>query len=96
MPKPDLKKRVAELSPRLREVLRLLSLGCSVNEIADILGLAPATVDNHRTRLYHLLGVTKASLLVRVAIKYRVSPVDETLTLGEKRRRGKKRDGWNS
>ena len=33
----DLKSRIATLTPRHRQVLRLVSLGCSVAEIADIL-----------------------------------------------------------
>ncbi len=95
MPAADLKTKVADLPPRLREILRLISLGCTVEEIAAILGLAPSTVDNHRTRLMHALGVDKSILLARIAIKYRVSGMDDTLTASEKRKRGRGKDGWN-
>ncbi|MCA9234314.1 MAG: response regulator transcription factor [Planctomycetales bacterium] len=95
MPTDDLKQRVATLTPRHREVLRLISLGCSVNEIAAILKLSPSTVDNHRTALMQRLAVEKSTLLTRIAIKSRLSKIDDQLTLGEKRRRGRKRDGWN-
>ena len=95
MPAADMKARLASLTPRQREVLRLISLGCSVAEIADILGTATSTIDNHRTALMAKLGIGKSVLLTRIAIKYRVSKVDETLTLSEKRRRGRGKDGWN-
>ena len=37
----------------------------------------------------------KAALLVRIAIKHRVSPLNDRLTAAEKRRSGRRRDGWN-
>ena len=95
MPSADMKSLVATLTPRQREVLRLISLGCTVAEIADILGTATSTIDNHRTALMRHLGIGKSVLLTRIAIKYRVSKVDETLTLSEKRKRGRGKDGWN-
>ena len=91
----DLRAAVADLPPRLREILRLIALGCSIEDIANILGLAPSTVDNHRTRLMNALGVYKSTLLVRIALKYKVSHIDEKLTAGEKRKRGGGKDGWN-
>ena len=90
-----MKQRVAALPPRLREVARLLSLGCTVDEAAAILRLSPSTVDNHKTRLMKALGTDKSTLLVRLAIKYRLSSIDDKLTATEKRRSGRKGDGWN-
>lgn len=95
MPIPSLKERLNNLTPRHREVLQLISLGCSVGEIAKILQLSPSTVDNHRSAIMRRLQVEKSTLLVRIAIKARISKVDDKLTLSEKRRRGKKQDGWN-
>lgn len=83
------------LSERERQVVRLISLGCSVAEAAKILGLSPNTVDNHKSRAMAKLGVEKTALLVRRAIKHRISPLNDKLTAAEKRKRGKKRDGWN-
>lgn len=94
MPIP-MKQRVANLTKRQREVVRLTSLGCTVEEIAAVLGIAVATADNHRLSAMRALGVGKATLLTRIAIKYRVSPLDETLTASEKRKSGRKKDGWN-
>lgn len=83
------------LSERERQVVRLISLGCTVEESAKILGLSPNTVDNHKSRAMSKLGVDKTALLVRRAIKQRISPLNDRLTATEKRKRGKKRDGWN-
>jgi DNA-binding CsgD family transcriptional regulator len=91
----SMKQRVANLTKRQREVVRLTSLGCTVEEIAAILDIAVATADNHRLSAMRTLGVGKATLLTRIAIKCRVSPLDEKLTPREKRRRGRKKDGWN-
>lgn len=81
-----MKERVRDLTPRHREVVRLLSLGCSVPEIAAVLDIAPNTVDNHRNEAMYRLGVSKAALVTRVAIKHRISRIDDQLTRGEKRK----------
>lgn len=83
------------LSDKEAEVVRLVSLGCTVKEAAAILKVAPSTVDNHRTRAMAKLGVDKAALLTRVAIREGVTTLDEKLTTLEKRRSGRKGDGWN-
>ena len=90
-----MKQRVAALTPRQRQVVRLTSLGCSVSEVAAILKLAAPTVDNHRLGAMRTLGIGRAVLLTRIAIKYGVSRLDDRLTLAEKRRSGRKNDGWN-
>jgi DNA-binding CsgD family transcriptional regulator len=83
------------LTPRQFEIVRLISLGCSNAEIARILKLAESTVDTHKQAAMKKAGVAKVALLTRWAIKNRVSSMKDTLTPAEKRRRGKKRDGWN-
>ena len=84
-----------ELTERERQVVRLVSLGCSVKEAAAVLKLAPNTVDNHRSRAMAKLGTDKAALLTRIAIKNRISSLKDQLTPAEKRRSGRKNDGWN-
>ncbi len=75
---PDLmKNRVASLSPRQREIVRLTSLGCTSHEIAAILGMSRWTVENHQFQAKERLGISKASLLTRVAIKYKISPLSD-------------------
>jgi len=83
------------LTPRQREVVRLVSLGCTNHEIAAILGLAEPTIDNHRDRAMAALGTDKAALLTRLAIKHRFTSLKDALTPAEKRKSGRKHDGWN-
>jgi DNA-binding CsgD family transcriptional regulator len=83
------------LTPREEEILRLVSLGCTVKEAAAILGVAPSTADNHKARLMAKLGTDKAALLTRLAIKHGVSSMQDTLDASEKRRSGRSQDGWN-
>ena len=83
------------LTKREREVARPVSLGCSIKEAAAILKVAPNTVDNHKTRVMAKLGTDKAALVTRIAIKMRITSLKDKLTLAEKRRSGRKRDGWN-
>lgn len=83
------------LTPREKEVVRLVSLGCTVKEVAAILKLSPSTVDNHKWRAMRKLGTDKIALVTRLAIKLRISKLGDKLTPAEKRRSGRKRDGWN-
>ena len=83
------------LTKRHRQVVRLLSLGCTVNEAAAILKLAPSTVDNHKTEAMSRLGTNKLALLTRMAMKMRITTMQDKLTAAEKRRSGRKQDGWN-
>ena len=83
------------LTPREEQLLRLVSLGCSVREISAILDVAPSTADNHKARLMAKLGTDKAALVTRLAIQYAVSPMTDRLTPSEQRRSGRSHDGWN-
>jgi DNA-binding NarL/FixJ family response regulator len=59
---------IEPLSEREREVLRLITDGCSNREIADTLYLAEGTVKNHITNILGKLGVrdrTQAALKAR-------------------------------
>jgi DNA-binding NarL/FixJ family response regulator len=85
----------AQLTKRHREVIRLLSLGCTVNEAAKVLRLSPSTVDNHKTAAMARLETDKLALLTRLALKMRISSLKDKLTPAEKRRSGRKNDGWN-
>jgi DNA-binding CsgD family transcriptional regulator len=83
------------LTPRQKEIVRLISLGCTNYEMADILKIAPSTVDNHRTSAMEAMGTDKAALLVRLALKHRFTSQNDKLTASEKRKSGRKNDGWN-
>jgi DNA-binding CsgD family transcriptional regulator len=81
-----MKARVASLSPRQRQIVRLTSLGCTSHQIATILGMSRWTVENHQFQAKERLGVSKAALLTRVAIKYKISPLNDELTKSEQRK----------
>ncbi len=72
----DYKRRVAEqpepidrLTPRQREVLRLIAEGLSTKEIAFKLGLSVKTVETHRAQLMERLEIRDVAGLVRFAIR---------------------------
>ena len=83
------------LTPRQKEVIRLVSLGCTNEEVALILDIAVSTADNHRANLMEVLGTDKAPLVTRLAVKHRFSSMKDKLTPAEKRKCGRKKDGWN-
>lgn len=83
------------LTEREREVVRLVSLGCTLTEAAKVLKLSPSTVDNHKTRAMAKLGTDKLALLTRIALKLKITSMSDKLTTLEKRRSGRKDDGWN-
>ena len=58
------------LSPRERDVLRLITHGYSMAEVAERLSLSIKTVDTYKTRLMEKLGTTRKSELVSYALKY--------------------------
>jgi two-component system, NarL family, response regulator NreC len=57
-----------DLSHRELEVLRLIALGHTNNEIADQLYLSVRTVESHRAHIQQKLGLTTRSELVRYAL----------------------------
>jgi DNA-binding CsgD family transcriptional regulator len=81
-----MKSRVDSLSPRQREIVRLTSLGCTSHEIATILGMSRWTVENHQFQAKERLGVSKAAVLTRIAIKHRISPLDDKLSAAEEKK----------
>ena len=82
----SMKSRVDLLSPRQRQIVRLTSLGCTSHEIATILSMSRWTVENHQFQAKERLGVSKAAVLTRVAIKHKISPLDDKLSAAEERK----------
>jgi FixJ family two-component response regulator len=66
--------RLAELTPREFEVLRLVIAGLLNKEIAAELGVTVRTIKTHRSRVMQKMGVTSVAELVRRAQKAGVSP----------------------
>jgi DNA-binding NarL/FixJ family response regulator len=58
-----------ELTPREREVLRLIGEGRTTRDVATELGIALKTAEAHRTHLMHKLGAHSTSDLVHYAIR---------------------------
>jgi DNA-binding NarL/FixJ family response regulator len=57
------------LSRRQREVLQLLSMGCSTREIAQRLRLSAKTVETHRAAVMKRLGIRQLANLVRYSLR---------------------------
>ncbi|MHB1406586.1 MAG: response regulator [Desulfitobacteriaceae bacterium] len=62
-------KKAKQLSEREREVLRLLALGHTNQEIADMLCVSVKTVETYRARLMEKLNMHKRAELVRYAVE---------------------------
>ncbi len=58
------------LTPREREVLRLIALGYTSVEIAQKLGLSPRTIETHRARIHRKLNLDTRAQLVRYALRH--------------------------
>jgi two-component system, NarL family, response regulator NreC len=59
-----------KLTPREREVLRLIALGHTSVEIAQKLGLSPRTIETHRARIHRKLGLATRAELVQYALRH--------------------------
>jgi len=66
-----------ELSRRDLEVLRLLGDGCSLQQIADTLGLSYKTVANNCGQMRAKLGVKRTADLIRLAVQSRMTARSE-------------------
>jgi two-component system response regulator FixJ len=61
----ELMERLAELSPRQKEVMHLVTEGLSNKEIALRLGISPRTVENYRAWVMERMGAANLAELVR-------------------------------
>lgn len=62
-----------DLTPRQRDVLRLIVKGQRMKEIAANLGLSIRTVEGHKYEMMEILGVTSTAELVRYALDRRLN-----------------------
>jgi two-component system response regulator NreC len=59
-----------ELTGREREVLGLIALGYTNNEVAEKLGLSVRTIESHRVHVQQKLGIQSRAELVRYALDH--------------------------
>lgn len=60
------------LSPRQRQIARLMAMALTISDIANALRISPHTVRMHRRVLYEKLGVkTRVGLVVRLVLAER-------------------------
>jgi DNA-binding CsgD family transcriptional regulator len=69
-PRPELSAE--SLTPRQREVVKLLVGGKTMKEAARVLNVTPRTVAFHKYRVMRMLNLKKTAGLVRFAIKSRI------------------------
>jgi two-component system, NarL family, response regulator NreC len=67
-----LRPRISALTPREREILKLLAEGNSVKEIAVLLGLSVKTVEAHKFNLMRKLDIHNKAQLVTYAIQKKI------------------------
>ncbi|OQW32679.1 MAG: DNA-binding response regulator [Nitrospira sp. SG-bin1] len=67
---PDIKKAVAELTPRQREILQLIGEAKGTKEIATLLGVSVKTVQFHKNCLMQELDIHTTAELMRYAIAH--------------------------
>jgi DNA-binding CsgD family transcriptional regulator len=63
------KPEPARLTPRLKEVARLIALGYHNKEIASVLGMSCKTAEKHRAACYHVLKANDILSLTRAVLK---------------------------
>jgi DNA-binding NarL/FixJ family response regulator len=77
-----LASQVAQLSPREREVVQLVSEAKASKEIASILGVSVATAETHRSNILRKLGLHCIAELVLYAVRNEIIHVDLAPALG--------------
>jgi DNA-binding NarL/FixJ family response regulator len=65
------------LTPRQREILRMIALGRTTKSIARTLGISVKTVEAHRAQLMGRLDIHDVASLVRYAIRIGLTHLDE-------------------
>ncbi len=70
-----MRPRMSTLTPREREILKLLAEGNSVKEIAVLLGLSVKTVEAHKFNLMRKLDIHNKAQLVTYAIQKKIIKV---------------------
>ncbi len=67
---PDIALVLESLSKREREIIRLIALEMTTQEIADKLFISVRTVDSHRQHILEKIGVRNAAGITRFALEH--------------------------
>lgn len=70
------RERLADLSQRERDVLKLIALGLANDEIAARLFISPHTVKNHVSNIYRKLGIDDRTQVALIALRLGIVPLD--------------------
>jgi len=73
MEEDEIRRRLDSLTPRESEVMGMVVKGCANKVIAMDLGVSQRTVELHRARVMHKMGVRSLAELVRLAEKVRTA-----------------------
>jgi FixJ family two-component response regulator len=65
----EIQHRMAELTDRQLEVMRLLARGDSTKQIAHGLSISPKTVDNHRAKILETMRVDNPTQLAHLVVQ---------------------------
>jgi len=74
---PSARAQIAEMSERERQVLIGVALGYSNKRIAGDLGRSVKTIEQHRFKMMHRLGLNNAAAATRYALDNGLLPCDE-------------------
>jgi DNA-binding NarL/FixJ family response regulator len=75
----EARRRIATLTPHRQEIVRLMAQGKSVREIALQLGIDPATVGVHLSRIREKLNVTENMQVAFYALRAGLVKWDEVM-----------------
>jgi FixJ family two-component response regulator len=80
-------ERFARLTPREREVMRLIVDGMQNKQVARELGISEVTAQIHRGRIKQKMEVASVAELVRIAIRLGIGPADSSRPIAQNARR---------
>jgi len=66
------RSELERLSDRELQVFKLLAVGKTIQEIAEMLGISPRTVETHKSRIMDKMGLKNIAELVRTAIRLEI------------------------
>jgi DNA-binding NarL/FixJ family response regulator len=66
-----------QLTARERQMLQLISEGCTNSKMAEVLGISVKTIERHRTNLMAKLDAHNLVELIRVAMKHGLIPFED-------------------